>query len=137
MRRLSRVCIVAFIGAVIAWQATAFVLYALFAAGGYTREALVELPPWAIGAIGGVGALTAIALAWAFGDSPLPSWMRPVVGGGLAGVAVAVVPTLVVANWLGGPSSKGQAQYLHLGLIYGVPVGLLAGVIVGLTRGRA
>lgn len=124
-------------GALIAWQATAFVIHAMFAAGGYTREALVELSPWAFGAIGGVGALTALALASGFGDSPLPAWGRPAVVGGLVGVAAVAVPTFIVANLLGRPSSKGQAPYLHVGLVYGVPIGLVAGVSVALSKGRA
>ncbi|WP_165070591.1 hypothetical protein [Paludisphaera rhizosphaerae] len=136
MGRLTRLCVAAFVGSLIAWQTTDFVLHAMFAAGGYTREALVELPPWAFGVIGGVGSLTAVALAWAFGDSPLPAWVRAAVVGGLVGVAAMAVPTFIVANWLGGPSPMRQAPYLHVGLVYGVPVGLVAGALAGLLKVR-
>ncbi len=136
MRLLARIGVVVLAGAVIAWVVTAFVLHAMFAAGGYTREALVELPPWAFGVIGGGGALMALALVWAGGRSPLPEWVRPAVVGGLIGVAGVVLPTLGVACTLGGPSSKGQAPYLHAGLVYGVPVGLVAGALVGLLQAR-
>jgi hypothetical protein len=136
VRAFTRLCVAALAGAVIAWVVRAFVLYAMFAAGGYTREALVELPPWAFGVIGGGGAVAALALVCAVGRSPLPTWVRPAVVGGLTGVAAVVVPTLSVACSLGGASSKGQAPYLHVGLVYGVPIGLFVGVVVGLLRAR-
>jgi hypothetical protein len=133
---LGRFCVAAIAGAVIAWVVAAFVLDAMFAAGGYTREALVELPPWAFGVIGGGGAVVALTLVWAVGRSPLPAWLRLAIVGGLIGVAAVVVATLAVAYSFGGPSSKGQAPYLHAGLVHGVPVGLVTGVLLGLVRGR-
>src|SRR5262245_40581317 len=86
VRALTRLCVAALAGAVIAWTVAGFVLYAMFAAGGYTREALVEPPPWAFGAIGGGGGVVALTLVWAVGRSPLPKWVRPAVIGGLTGV---------------------------------------------------
>jgi hypothetical protein len=67
---------------------------------------------------------------------PLPCWVRAALLGALAGVAAVVLPTLFVACALGGPSDKGQAPYLHAGLVYGVPVGLVAGGVAGLVRSR-
>jgi hypothetical protein len=138
VRFVARVAVAALAGAVLAWMVTAFVLHALFAAGGYTDEALVELPPWAFGVIGGGGALLGLAGALLAGRCPLPGWVRPAVVGSLVGVVTVVVPTLFVACALGGPSSKGQAPYLHAGLVYGVPVGLALGAVAGLVvaKGR-
>jgi hypothetical protein len=119
--------------AVVAWLVMAFVLAAMFAAGGYTREALVESSPWDICAIGGFGALVGAVVAWMAGKSPLPVWVKPVVLGSLGGVAVVVIATLFVACAVGGPSSIGQAPYLDAGLVYGVPLGLVAGAVNGLV----
>src|SRR5262245_42272485 len=113
-----RLCVAALAGAVIALVVTALVLYTMFAAGGYPRDSLVELPLWAIGVICGAGALAALVLVCLFGRSPLPVWVRPMVVGGLAGVAAAVVATLSVAN-TSGESSKGQSSYQRKGLVYG------------------
>lgn len=136
-----RFALAALSGGLIAWVLTALVLHATFAIGGYTREALVELPPWAFGTIGAAGALVALGAATFTGRTPLPVSVRPVVMGSLAGVAAIVVATLSIACVLGGGSSKGQAPYLHAGLEIGVPVGLIAGAVGGLVvsrhRGRA
>ncbi len=134
MQTLTRHFVAALAGAMLAWVMTAFVLHAMFAAGGYTREALVELPPWGFGTIGAAGALGALALIWTFGSSPLPTWVRPAILGGLVGIAAVVAVTLGAARSLGGQSAKGQAPYLHVGLVYGVPIGLVSGVLVGLQR---
>jgi hypothetical protein len=132
VRLVARVALSATAGAVIAWVTTAFVLHAQFAAGGYTREALVEPPPWVFAIIGGAGALVGITAALGAGRAPLPNWVRPAILGSLGGAAVVVVSTLVVACSLGGSSSKGQAPYLNAGLVYGVPVGLVVGAVAGL-----
>ena len=133
MRFVARVTMAAIAGAVIAWVMTAFVLHAQFAAGGYTREALIEPPPWIYAVIGGAGALVSMLAALNVGRVPLPGWVRPAVLGSLGGVASVVVPTLGVACSLGGPSSMGQAPYLVAGLAYGVPVGLVVGTMTGLV----
>ncbi len=136
MRLLARLSVAALAGAFIAWVVTVFVLHAMFAGGEYSDQALVELPPWAFILIGAGGALAAIALVYRGGRSPLPPWVGPAVLGGLIGVAVVVVATIVVAYSWGGPTSKGQVRYTHSGLVYGVPIGLAAGVLVGLLRAR-
>ncbi len=66
----------------------------------------------------------------------LSSWVRPAVVGGITGVALVVIPTLSVASSMGGPTSKGRAPYVHVGLVYVVPIGLVAGVLVGLLWAR-
>jgi hypothetical protein len=132
MRFAAQVFLAALSGAVIAWVVAAIGLHAIFADGGYTQEALVEFPQWAFVAIGADGALVGLAAALLAGRSPLPEWVRPALLGSLAGVAAVVVPTLALACSLGGPSSKGEAPYLHAGLVYGVPVGLVVGAVAGL-----
>jgi hypothetical protein len=130
------VVLAAFSGAVIACVVAALALYAVFAAGGYTREALVELPPGSFAIVGGVGALVGLTVALFADRLSLPGWVRPVAMGSLAGVAVVAVSTLIVACVLGGSSSKLQALYLQAGLVYGVPAGLIAGAIVGWFAAR-
>jgi hypothetical protein len=130
---IARVAVTAIAGAVIAWVVMAFILDAMFAAGGYTSDALVEPSPWTVCAVGGCGALVAWSVALLCGKSRLPSWVQPIVLGSLSGVATVVTATLFVAYALGGPTSKGQSPYLHAGLIYGVPVGLVVGAVRGLA----
>src|SRR5271157_4367158 len=100
---VSRVALSVLAGAVIAWVMTAFVVHSMLVAGGYTRESIVELPPWSSVVIGGSGGLIGLAVALSVGGSPLPRWVRPTVMGGLAGVAAVVVSTLGAACSLGGP----------------------------------
>ena len=52
MQYAGRLIVAGLCGAVIAWTIGAIVLHSIFASGGYTREALVELSPWAFGMIG-------------------------------------------------------------------------------------
>ena len=132
MRFLGQLAVAALAGAIIAWVGTGFVVQFLFAAGGYTSEALVELSPRAFGVIGGAGALVSVSLVLLAGQSPLPSWVRPVALGSLAGVAAVMVPTVFVACALGGPGSKGQAPYLYVGQVFGLPIGLVGGAVAGL-----
>jgi hypothetical protein len=108
-------------GAVIAQTVTALVLYAMFAADGYTIEVLVELPFQAFGLILGSGALIGLAAGVFQRRFQMPGWFRLTVLDGLRGVAAVVVPTRGIACFLAGPLSKGQAPYLHAGRGYGVP----------------
>jgi hypothetical protein len=119
-------------GVVIATVATAVVLYAVFAMGGYTREALVELSPWGFGLIAASGACVGLVGAFLFGQVSLPPWVRGAALGSLAGVATVVLATLVIAAAQGGPFSKARAPYLVDGLLYGVPTGLIVGGVCGL-----
>lgn len=136
VRVIGRLAVAAVSGAVLAWAVTALVLDAMFAAGGYTPEAVVRLPAWGFTVIGGCGALLGLAVAALAGRFPLPACVRPVVLGSLIGVAAVVVPTLGIAWSLGGASSKGQAPYLDAGRLYGVPLGLAGGAVVGLIAFR-
>jgi hypothetical protein len=129
---LRALALAALAGAVIAWVAIALVLHTRFAAGGYTREALVELPPWAFGVVGGAGAAVGVMA----GQYRLPQGVRGAALGGLVGVGVVAILTLAVATVLGGPSSKGQAPNLEVGLWYGVPGGLVVGGVGGLLVSR-
>jgi hypothetical protein len=133
---LARITVAIVSGAIIAWVVMELVLYAQFAAGGYTREARVELPGWAVGAIGGLGGLLGLTTALVTDRFSFPGWARLLALGGLIGVAFVVVPTLGIACTFGGPSSKGQAPYLIAGLVYGIPVGLVVGAVVGLLGAR-
>jgi hypothetical protein len=136
MRSIARIGIAAAAGAWIACVVAALVTYGMFAAGGYTTEAVVELPGWAFAAIGGGGALVGLVIAIWRGRSPLPAWVRPVALGGLAGVALVVTVTYAVARELGGPAPKGQARYLASGAVYGIPAGLIGGAVAGLLAWR-
>jgi hypothetical protein len=134
MRPIAQYCLTALAGALIAWVMTAFVLHAIFVAGGYKSYAV--LPVWSLLVIGGVGAAVAMLLVRQNSGSPLPAWVRPAVIGGLIGVVAVVIPTVIIARERGGPTSKGQARYLHAGLIYGLPVGAIAGMCGGLLSRR-
>jgi hypothetical protein len=123
--------VAAFAGAIISTIGTSLILYALFAARGYTSEALVEMPLWSLPAIAGTGALLAVVAVLLFGDMMLSPRVRAVAFGCLAGVFCVVLPTIGIANARGGPYSKWQAPYLHQGLVYGVPCGLLIGGMAG------
>jgi hypothetical protein len=121
-------------GAAVAWMGAVFVLYAVFVAGGYTREALVEPPAWVLLAIPGGGSLAGLALAWQGRRSTLPSWTRPVALGALVGVAVVVFAAEVVSSFTDGP--KGPGIYRHAALVYGVPIAVVVGAAVGALRAR-
>ena len=64
MRFLGQLAAAALAGAILAWVGTGFVVQFLFAAGGYTSEALVEPLPRAFGVIGGAGALVSVSLVF-------------------------------------------------------------------------
>ena len=131
-RSVGRLALAVVSGAVIAWVVTAFVLDALFAAGGYTPEAIVELPRWAFGLVTAAGALSGAIAALLAGRVLLPRWVRAAALGSLIGGGGVVLATLVIAAVLGGPSSKLQAPYLVAGLAFGVPAGFLIGGVGGL-----
>jgi hypothetical protein len=131
---MARYVIAAVAGAIIAWVAMAFVLYAMFTAGGYTREALVEPPPWVFFSVGGGGALTGLVVAVLGRRTALPTWVRPVALGALAGVAVVVFAAEFVSSFADGP--KGPGKYRHAVLVYGVPIGLVVGAVAGFLRLR-
>src|SRR5262245_17554958 len=101
----------------------------MFAAGGYTREALGDPPPWLGGAFLGSGAVAGLGAALLAGRSPLSDWVRPAAIGALTGVAAVVFLTLGIVCSLGGRSSgsKGDAV-LAAGLVCGVPIGLISGI---------
>src|SRR5947209_291874 len=122
MRFLIRIVAAAVSGAVIAIVMSIFGLYAIFAAGGYAREALVELPFWGLGLIVGGGALAGMCVALV-ARRPLPRWVQTLAVGTVTGIAVVVIGTLFVAHTFGGPSSIEQAPILLAGLVFGVPVG--------------
>ncbi|MBI1917935.1 MAG: hypothetical protein HYS12_24845 [Planctomycetes bacterium] len=138
MKFVARLAVAALSGAVIAAVLAALVGHALFAAGGYTEEALGDPPPWVGFAILGSGAVVAMLVVLFAGRSSLPEWVRPSVLGGLAGVAVVVFLTLLLANALGGPSPKSpKGEGIRLfGLVCGVPIGLISGIVVGLEVSR-
>jgi hypothetical protein len=127
-------------GLALAWAVTVLVTEALFAAGGRTPEAVVELTPAQAWLISGGGVLAGVALAAAVGRTRLPWWLRGAALGALWGVGVVVLLTLAVAHSAGGSTSMVQAPYLHAGLAYGVPVGAVVGaawgVLAGLRRPR-
>lgn len=127
--RVARVALAGLCGAVVAWTVAAFVLHAMFAAGGYTREALVEPPLWVFAATGLGGAVAAAGPATFVGRVALPWWVRPVAVGGLTGVAAVVLPVAAVAC----PAPKGHPLQA-VGLAYGVPIGFAAGATVALVR---
>lgn len=139
-RPVTRLILAAVCGSVIALIATGLFLDISFAVGGYTQEALVELPlPTVVLliALGAVAAVVAVALAGRF---QLPDWLRGGALGSLACVAVVVMVSQTVAPILGGSSGKLQAPYEHVGLVYGVPVGIVIGGVAGVfvsRRGRA
>ena len=130
MNSLARLLVATLAGAVIAWITTLLFVYALEHLGGYEFGA-VQLQLGAFGLIGAGGGLVGMGIALVGGRRALPDWVKPIVIGSLTGVAVVAVGTLMLDSGLGGPSSKGQAPYLHAGLIYGVPIGLAAGALGG------
>ena len=122
MKGAARVALAGLCGAVIAWTAAALVLHTIFAAGGYTGEALVEPPPWSFGAVGLAGAGVGAGLAGLAGRVALPWWSRPAAVGGLIGVAAVVLPVAGIAC----PHPKGHPLQT-VALVYGVPIGLVTG----------
>lgn len=113
-------------GALIAWVSTAVIIYLVFAHGGYTTEALVELPSWAFPGIGATGALIGLVIAMFGGLHELPRWVQGTALGSLVGVGAVVGLTLTV----------GQTPYSDNGLLYGVPVGLLIGGVIGFVASK-
>jgi hypothetical protein len=131
-RFAKRVLVAAGCGWVLAWVVTVLICHAQFAAGGYTREALVELAPYAVWLIGSAGALGGIGVALFAGNRGVPPVVGSMACGVLVGVGVAVTMTLIVASSLGWPWNKGpQGQILDYGLAFGVPCGVIAGGVGG------
>lgn len=136
-RQFGRLLVAAVSGAITTLCATKVVSYALFAAGGYTLDALIELEThelvW-IGIIGAVGGLAASTLAEFL---PVTSRIRGAAIGALMGAASVTVPTLFLASSMGGITTIRQAPYLVTGLKL-VPIGIAVGSFLGASfYGRA
>jgi len=129
VRYAERVIVAGLCGAIIAMTIAAIVLHSIFADGGYTREALVDLSPCTFGAIGICGGSAGVMMQTFAGNLSLPWWMRPMVTGGLAGVAMVVLPIAAIE----GPSHKGHLLK-NIALVYGVPIGFVVGAAVALFR---
>jgi hypothetical protein len=130
-----RLLLAALCGCLIAWIVTLIVLSLHFMGGGYTREALIELPVltmWLIGA-GGAAACAGLAAIW--GKLTLPPWNHYVAVGAVLGVAVAVFSTLAVAITITVardlPGKGLHSPTMEFGLYVGAPMGLVTGAIAG------
>jgi hypothetical protein len=125
-------------GCWIALFVTAVLPHAPYAAGGYTEEALVELPPGAIWLVVGGGALAGLAIAAVAGHRALPAPVKPVALGALVGVAVTVALTLVTSLALSDRPARSLADaIMEWGLAIGVPCGLRAGGASGWAAWKA
>jgi hypothetical protein len=127
-RFMARASLAALSGAVIAFMGTGLMLYA-------ADYGLDELPPSMLGMILGGGAVLGVAAALVVGRYTLPEWVRPAALGSLAGVAAVVVVSYVLDIGSGGLWSKAHA-YRSIGLVFGVPVGLIAGAAAGLAMAQ-
>jgi hypothetical protein len=130
-----RVLLAAVCGWWIAAVVTAVVLDVPYAAGGYTSDSLVELPPGVIWYITGTGALAAAILAGLTGHRTLAPRCRPVALGALAGVGVVVAVTLITALTLATSGRRDWAgAVMTWGLFAGVPVAVVCGGAIGRAR---
>jgi hypothetical protein len=131
----ARFVLAAIAGALIAWVSVALGIYA-FSAWEHKQGVIIEWPLWAFWLLGGSGASVGLLATVLAGKMQLPGWVRPAVFGSLTGVATVVGLTLWIASWKGGSFSHGRTPYLEFGLVYGVPVGLVGGGLVGILLHR-
>ena len=124
---IGRLALAALCGAIFALVPSGVLLYALFAAGGYTRESLIELPSSVLWMIGGIGACIAIPVFIFAGHTVMPKWLRTSALGSVIGMAVVLLVTLILTD--GGSRSK--SRYLEIGLLYGVPIAIVSGGVFG------
>jgi hypothetical protein len=118
---------------VVAIAGTAVVLYALDAAGGFTRDVLVELPPGGAWVVIGVGAVAGAAMGALSGRVRVHPALGYVARGALAGIALVA---LAAVAWTSGASPKLAAGPRAAFLVFGVPPGAVVGGVLGWVAWR-
>jgi MFS family permease len=111
--------------------ACAVATLALIARGDFHRDEAITLWPSPLAIVAGWGAFIGITIALLSPYSPLNAWMRGTVGGIAFGVITVGAVAGIIAAWLAGPSSKGLTGYLPTGLWFGIPVGIIIGLVAG------